>query len=307
MKMPIRAVYSVAGILVFALITCFPVHAQKRIEDRFANVNRVRLHYLIAGRGNPVILLHGYAENSHMWRPLMVELARSHTVIAPDLRGFGQSSKPTTGYDKKTMAQDIHALAQSLGYQHEVVVGHDIGLMVAYAYAAQYPNEVDRIALLDAFLPGVGDLKTVFMLIDIWHFHFYCETPLKLVAGRERIYFEHFWNDFAADPKHSVPEVDRRFYARSYAQPGAMRAGFEVFRNFEQDAKDFDQFAQTKLTMPMLVLTGEKASGEFLIEQARLVDTNLDGVVIKSKGHWLMEEAPSQVIPQLVAFINKSQ
>lgn len=133
------------------------------------------------------------------------------------------------------------------------------------------------------------------------------ETPLKLVAGRERIYFEHFWNDFAADPKHSVPEADRQFYVRSYAQPGAMRAGFEVFRNFEQDAKDFAQFAETKLTMPMLVLAGEKASGEFLIEQARLVDTNVDGVVIKGKGHWLMEEATSEVIPQLVAFINKSQ
>ena len=307
MKTLIRAVYSVVAIVIVALTTCLPVQAQKRIEDRFANVSGVRLHYLIAGKGDLVILLHGYAENSHMWRPLMAQLAKSHTVIAPDLRGFGQSSKPMTRYDKKTMAQDVHALAHSLGYQHEVVVGHDIGLMVAYAYAAQYPNEVDRIVLMDAFLPGVGDWKTVWLLRDLWHFHFYGETPLKLVAGRERIYFEHFWNDFAADRKHSVPEVDRQFYARSYAQPGAMRAGFEVFRNFEQDAKDFAQFAETKLTMPMLVLSGEKASGEFLIEQARLVDTNVDGVVIKGKGHWLMEEAPQLVIPQLVAFINKSQ
>lgn len=307
MKMLIRPVYRIVAIVIVALTTGLPVHAQKRIEDRFANVNGVRLHYLIAGKGTPVILLHGYAQNSHMWRPLMAQLAKNHTVIAPDLRGFGQSSKPMTGYDKKTMAQDVHALAQSLGYQHEVVVGHDIGLMVAYAYAAQYPNEVDRIVLMDAFLPGVGDWKTVWLLRDLWHFHFYGETPLKLVAGRERIYFEHFWNDFAADPKHSVPEADRQFYARSYAQLGAMRAGFEVFRNFEQDAKDFAQFAETKLTMPMLVLTGEKASGEFLIEQARLVDTNVDGVVIKGKGHWLMEEAPQQVIPRLVAFINKSQ
>jgi pimeloyl-ACP methyl ester carboxylesterase len=283
------------------------VCGQVRIQDRFANVAGLRLHYLVAGNGDPVLLLHGYAENSHMWRPLMAELAKSHTVIAPDLRGFGQSSKPMTGYDKKTMAQDVHALALSLGYHRETVVGHDIGLMVAYAYAAQYPNEVDRIVLMDAFLPGVGEWKTVWLLRDLWHFHFYGETPLKLVAGRERIYFEHFWNDFAADPKHSVPEVDRRFYARSYARPGAMRAGFEVFRNFEQDAKDFAQFAETKLTMPMLVLTGEKASGEFLIEQARLVDTNVEGVVIKGKGHWLMEEAQQQVIRQLVAFINKSQ
>jgi pimeloyl-ACP methyl ester carboxylesterase len=278
-------------------------HAQTGIKDRFAQLNGVRLHYLIAGKGDLVLLLHGYAENSHMWRPLMVEVAKTHTVIAPDLRGFGQSSKPTSGYDKKTMAQDVHALTQSLGYQHEIVVGHDIGLMVAYAYAAQYPSEVDRICLMDAFLPGVGDWKSVWLLRDLWHFHFYGETPLKLVSGRERIYFEHFWNDFAANPKHSVPEADRQFYARSYAQPGAMRAGFEVFRNFEQDAKDFAQFAETKLTMPMLVLTGEKASGQFLIEQARLVDTNVEGVVIKGKGHWLMEEAPEQVIPRLVEFI----
>jgi pimeloyl-ACP methyl ester carboxylesterase len=307
MKLFMRASYISAAILFFGLTTCLPVHAQKRIEDRFANGNGVRLHYLIAGKGEPVILLHGYAENSHMWRPLMVELAKSHTVMAPDLRGFGQSSRPVTGYDKKTMAQDIHALVLSVGYHRATVVGHDIGLMVAYAYAAQYSNEVDRIVLMDAFLPGVGDWKKVWLLRDLWHFHFYGETPLKLVAGRERIYFEHFWNDFAADPKHSVPEVDRQFYARSYSQPGAMRAGFEVFRNFEQDAKDFAQFAETKLTMPMLVLSGEKASGEFLIEQARLVDTNVEGVVIKGKGHWLMEEAPQQVIPRLVAFINKSQ
>jgi pimeloyl-ACP methyl ester carboxylesterase len=288
------------------LLIANPVCGQVRIQERFANVAGLRVHYLIAGKGDPVLLLHGYAQNSHMWRPLMAQLANSHTVIAPDLRGFGKTSKPSSGYDKKTMAQDVHALAQSLGYQHSIVVGHDIGLMVAYAYAAQYPTEVDRIVLMDAFIPGVGDWKNVWLLRDLWHFHFYGETPLKLVTGRERIYFEHFWNDFAADPKHSVSETDRQFYARSYAQPGAMRAGFEVFRSFEQDSKDFAEFAQTKLTMPMLVLTGEKASGEFLIEQARLVDTNVNGVVIKGSGHWLIDEAPQQVIPQLVAFIDKS-
>jgi pimeloyl-ACP methyl ester carboxylesterase len=304
-----RALYATASFLLLVLTTYAPAHAQKRNEvtDRFATVNGVRLHYLIAGKGEPVLLLHGYAQNSHMWRPLIDELAKSHTVVAPDLRGFGQSAKPQSGYDKKTMAQDVHALASSLGIRRAAVVGHDIGLMVAYAYAAQYPTEVDRIVLMDAFLPGVGDWKTVWLLRDLWHFHFYGETPLKLVTGRERIYFEHFWNDFAADPTRSVPEADRRFYARSYAQPGAMRAGFEVFRAFEQDAKDFAEFAQNKLTMPMLVLAGEKASGTFLVDQARLVDSNVEGVVVKGSGHWLMEEAPQQVIPQLVAFINKAQ
>lgn len=309
MKIPIRGLLKCAAVVLFSLAVTQTVRPQSRsvVRDGFQTVNDVRLHYLVAGKGEPVILLHGYAQNSRMWRPLIAELAKTRLVIAPDLRGFGQSSKPETGYYKKTMAQDIHALAVSLGFKRASIVGHDIGLMVAYAYAAQYPSEVDRIVLLDAFLPGVGDWTTVWLLRDLWHFHFYGVTPLKLVAGRERIYFEHFWNDFAADPKHSVPEADRRFYARAYAQPGAMRAGFEVFRAFEQDAKDFELLAQTKLTMPMLVLTGEKASGEFLIQQARLVDTNVDGVVIKGSGHWLMEEAPQQVIPQLVAFINKSR
>jgi pimeloyl-ACP methyl ester carboxylesterase len=307
MKMLTQALFSVAAVLVLSFTTNSIVSGQNQvaIEDRFADVNGVRLHYLIAGKGDPVILLHGYAETSRMWRPLMVELAKTHTVVAPDLRGFGGSSKANNGYEKKSMAQDVHALALSLGYRRASIVGHDIGLMVAYAYAAQYASEVDRIVLMDAFLPGVGDWQHVFLLRDLWHFHFYGETPLKLVAGRERIYFEHFWNDFAADPKHSVPEADRQFYAETYAQPGGMRAGFEVFRAFEQDAKDFAQLAQTKLTMPMLVLTGEKASGTFLIEQARMVDSEVQGVVIKGSGHWLMEEAPGQVIPQLVVFINK--
>jgi pimeloyl-ACP methyl ester carboxylesterase len=293
--------------VVFGIASNSQAQGRVVINDGFASLDGVRLHYLVAGKPNaePVILLHGYAQNSWMWRPLMAKLAETRFVIAPDLRGFGQSSKPVDGYYKKTMAQDIHNLAVSLGFKHTTVVGHDIGLMVAYAYAAQYPAEVDRIALLDAFLPGVGNWTTVWLLRDLWHFHFYGETPLKLVTGRERIYFEHFWNDFAADRTHSVPEADRQFYARSYAQPGAMRAGFEVFRSFEQDAKDFAKLAETKLNIPMLVLTGEKASGEFLIDQARLVDTNVEGVVIKGKGHWLMEEAPQEVIPKLVAFINK--
>ena len=275
------------------------------VDDRVADVSGVRLHYLVAGTGDPVILLHGYAETSHMWRPLIGELAKTHTVVAPDLRGFDQSSKPDSGYDKKTMAQDVHALAVSLGFNRAKVVGHDIGLMVAYAYAAQYPTEVDRLVLMDAFLPGVGNWESVWLLRDLWHFHFYGEVPLKLVEGRERIYFEHFWNDFAADPKHSVPEADRQFYASAYARPGGMRAGFEVFRAFAQDAKDFARFAQVRLTMPMLILSGEKAGGEFLIQQGRLVADNVEGVLVKGSGHWLIEEAPDQVIPKLLDFLTR--
>ncbi len=276
--------------------------AQPKVQERFADVSGVKIHYLTAGEGSPVLLLHGFAQTSRMWLPLMAKLATNHRVIAPDLRGFGDSAKPATGYDKKTLAQDIHGLMRSLGIQKVAIAGHDIGLMVAYAYAAQYPSEVDRIALMDAFLPGVGDWSKVWLLRDLWHFHFYGETPLALVTGRERTYLAHFWNDFAADRKRSVSEADRRFYATKYALPGGMKSGMEVFRAFEQDAKDFAGFAKTKLHMPMLVLTGEKASGQFLIEQGRLVDDNVEGVVIQGSGHWLVDEYPGEVLPKLVAF-----
>ena len=294
----------VALVAAASLSVSSPAAAQAP-QSRFADVNGVKLHYLVAGKGDPVILVHGYAETSHMWLPLIKELQKDHLVIAPDLRGFGDSSMPESNYTKAVMAQDIHALAQSLKLDHVRIVGHDIGLMVAYAYAAQYPAEVDRIALMDAFLPGVGDWQQVWLLRDLWHFHFYGKTPLALVAGRERIYFEHFWNDFAADPTHSIPEADRVYYAKVYAKPGRMRAGFEVFHAFPQDAVDFAGFAKTPLTMPMLVLTGEKASGQTLITQARLVDTNVEGVVIQGSGHWLMEEATAQVVPKLVDFLGK--
>ena len=273
------------------------------IAERFAEVNGVRLHYRVAGTGSPVVLLHGYAQTGHMWLPLVPSLAQRHTVIVPDLRGAGASAKPESGYDKKTLAQDIHALTDSLGFERVRIVGHDIGLMVAYAYAAQFPQAAERVVLMDAFLPGIGSWKDVWLLRDLWHFHFHGEVPLALVEGRERIYFEHFWNDFAADPKHSVPEADRQIYAAAYAQPGGMRAGFEYFRAFERDAQDFAQLATTRLAMPMLVLTGEKASGEFLIEQAKLVASDVRGIVIKGSGHWLMDEAPATVMPAIIDFV----
>src|SRR6201993_2927829 len=289
---------------------CSPTVAPKAEQlpagftEKSATVNGVRIHYKIGGQGPAVVLLRGYAETSHMWLPLMPLLAKGHTVIAPDLRGAGDSERPEGGYDKKTMAKDIRELVQQLGYKQVSLVGHDIGLMVAYAYAAQYPNEVSKVVLMDAFLPGVGDWKSVWLMRDLWHFHFYGETPLALVKGRERIYFEHFWNDFAADRTKSVPEADRQFYAAAYARDDGMRAGFEYFKNFEQDAKDFAALSTTRLNMPFLVLTGEKASGTFLIDQAKLVAINVSGTVVEGSGHWLMEEAPDQVIPALVTFVN---
>jgi pimeloyl-ACP methyl ester carboxylesterase len=295
-----------AALLALSTTLMNPGHAFAQApQSKFAEVNGVRLHYLIAGKGDPVVLLHGYAESSHMWLPLIAKLADKHTVIAPDLRGFGQSAAPEDGYTKAAMARDIHALVKSLGYGRIRLVGHDIGLMVAYAYAAQYPDDVDRLVLMEAFLPGVGDWNSVFLLRDLWHFHFYGKTPLALVTGRERIYLEHFWNDFAADPGKSLSERDRVFYAKEYAQPGHIKAGMEVFRAFPKDAEDFAGFAKTKLAMPLLVLSGEKAGGPFLIEQGKMVATNVEGVLVKGSGHWLMEEATGQVTPKLVEFLDR--
>jgi pimeloyl-ACP methyl ester carboxylesterase len=270
-----------------------------------ATVNGVRLHFRIGGSGPPVMLLHGFAETGHMWDPVLPLMAPRHTVVVPDLRGAGASDKPEHGYDKKTMAEDMFALAKSLDMAENLtIVGHDIGLMVAYAYAAQHPSGTARVVLMDAFLPGIGNWKDMWLLRDLWHFHFYGEVPLALVAGRERIYLEHFWNDFAADPRHSVPEADRQRYAADYAQPGAMRAAFEYFRAFEQDAADFVQMAKTPLPMPVRVIAGEKSGGSFLIDQVRLAARDVDGTVIPGAGHWLLEEAPDKVIPVLQAYVH---
>ena len=276
----------------------------KGFTEKTAEVDGVTIQYKVGGHGPVVVLLHGYTQTSHMWMPLLPRLATSHTVVAPDLRGAGGSARPPDGYEKKTLANDIHGLVHQLGHERVQLVGHDIGLMVAYAYAAQYAGEVSKVVLMDAFLPGVGNWKDVWLLRDLWHFHFYGETPLALVQGRERIYFEHFWNDFAADRTRSVPEPDRQLYAAAYARADGMRAGFEYFKAFEQDAKDFAAFAARKLDMPFLVLTGEKASGTFLIDQARMVATHVSGTIVKGSGHWLMEEAPDQVIPAIVAFLS---
>ena len=276
--------------------------AQAAIESRFADVNGTRLHYLIAGQGGPVILLHGYPQTSHMWRPLIAELAKTHTVVAPYLRGAGRSAKPETGYDKKTMAQDIRELARSLGLGRVKVAGHDIGAMVAYAYAAQYPDEVYRIALLDGYLPGIGDWHFAWLSPALWHHHFTDATALKLVAGREAVYFEHFWNDFAVNKDRTVPEADRRLYAEAYAQPGGMRAGFEYFRAFEQDAEDFKAFARSRLDTPMMVFAGQTPAGDFLAYQSRLVAVNVEVLTFDGAGHWLMEEAPEKLIPQIESF-----
>jgi len=273
------------------------------ISSRTAEVGGVTLHYLTAGHGPAVILLHGYTQTSRMWRPIMPRLAEKFTVIAPDLPGIGDSSIPKDGLDMKTAAIRIHALAKSLGVQKAEVVGHDIGLMVAYAYAAQFPAETEKLIVLDAFLPGVAGWEDVYNNPGIWHFRFNGPTPEMLVRGRERIYFDYFWNDFAADKTHSIPETDRAAYVAAYSRPGRMRAGWAYFVSFQQAAKDFAQLSQTKLTMPVLAIGGDKANGTVLGNQMKLVATNATMIVLKDTGHWVLEEQPKETMDALMKFL----
>jgi pimeloyl-ACP methyl ester carboxylesterase len=273
------------------------------IASRTANVEGVKLHYLTAGSGPALILLHGYTQTSLMWKPVIPEVAKKFTVIAPDLPGIGDSEIPANGLDMKNAAIRMHELAKSLGVQRARVVGHDIGLMVAYAYAAQFPMEVEKLVLMDAFLPGVAGWEEVYNSPSIWHFRFNGPTPEALVRGRERIYFDYFWNDFAADKTHSIPEADRAAYVAAYARPGRMRAGWAYFVSFQQAAKDFAQLSQAKLPFPVLVIGGEKANGDVLGRQAKLVASNVTVVVLKDTGHWVLEERPKETTDALVKFL----
>jgi pimeloyl-ACP methyl ester carboxylesterase len=273
------------------------------IFSRTATIDGVNLHYLTAGHGTPVILLHGYAETSRMWRPIIPALATRFTVIAPDLPGIGDSDIPADGLDMKSAAVRIHNLAKSLGVQKAEVVGHDIGLMVAYAYAAQFPADVTKLVLMDAFLPGVEGWEPIYDSPDIWHFRFNGPTPEALVQGRERTYFAYFWNDLAADKNHSIPQADREAYIAAYSRPGRMHAGWAYFVSFLQAAKDFSQLSQTKLTIPVLTIGGDKSLGEALGQQAKLVATDVTVVVLKNTGHWVLEEQPKETTDALEKFL----
>ena len=277
--------------------------AGKTAESRFAKIEGKKLQYLIAGEGPAVILLHGYTQTSRMWRPLIEKLKDKFTVIAPDLPGIGDSDVPKNGSDMKTAAVRVHALAKSLGITNARVVGHDIGLMVAYAYAAQFPAEVEKLVVMDAFLPGVSGWELAYNDPNTWHFRFNGPTPEALVKGREKTYFAYFWNDLAADSKRSLPTADRNAYVAAYSRPGRMRAGWAYFAAWPETANDFAQMAKTKLTMPVLSIAGEKASAAILSPQMKLVATDVTVLNLKETGHWLMEERPEETMKALTAFL----
>jgi pimeloyl-ACP methyl ester carboxylesterase len=255
-----------------------------------------------AGSGPVVVLLHGYAETSDSWAPLAAELIKSYTVVVPDLRGIGRSSRPAGGYDKKTQAADIRAVVTALGYDRASVVSHDIGIMVAYAYAARYPDKVERLVVMDAPIPGIAPWDEIVRNPALWHFSFRGPDAERLVEGREQIYLERIWNAFSGDPA-KPDEATRAYYAAQYAQPGAMRAGFAHFTAFSQDVEDNKIFQRTKLTMPVLAVGGEKSFGATEAVVMRNVATNVREAVVPGAGHWLMEESPTFTIALIQDFL----
>jgi pimeloyl-ACP methyl ester carboxylesterase len=290
------------------LAGAFPAFAagtavNKAFAAHDAEIEGLKIHYTSGGHGPAVILLHGFAETSRMWNPILPVLGEKFTVIAPDLPGIGDSGVPEKGLDMMSAAKSIHALVRSLGIEKARVVGHDIGLMVAYAYAAQFPSEVEKLVLMDAFLPGVEGWEPIYNDPHIWHFRFNGPTPEALVRGRERIYFAYFWNDLAADKTRSLSRADREAYIRAYSRPGRMHAAWQYFVVFPQTATEFAPMAPSKLTMPVLSIGGDKSLGKELGAQVKLVATDATVVVLPDTGHWILEERPKETTEALLKFL----
>ncbi len=273
-------------------------------EMREVQANDATIHVRIGGKGPAVLMLHGYGETGDMWEPLAAEMAKDHTIIVPDLRGMGLSSHPADGYDKKTQAGDIETVLRSLNIQSVDLVTHDIGNMVGFAFAVQHPDQVSRFVLIDAPVPGVGPWEEILKNPLLWHFRFGGPDMERLVAGRERIYLDRFWNDFSADPSR-FDEASREHYAALYALPGAMHSGFAQFAAFDQDAVDNKAFLEIsgKLKMPVLALGGEKSFGLQMAAVMRFAADNVTEGVIPGSGHWIMEENPEATVKAVTAFL----
>lgn len=253
------------------------------------------------GKGPPVLLLHGYVETGDMWEPLAQTLAERFTVIVPDLPGLGQSTIAKSGYDKKTQAQSLHRAVESLGFRQISIVGHDLGGIVGYAYAALFRSDVQSLVFMEAPIPGVGPWREVATMPALWHWHFGGPDMERLVEGRERIYFDHFWR-FAAHPEKIDPAT-RDHYAAQYSKPGGMRAGFAQFAAFDQDARDNQELSRQPLTIPVLSIGGERAFGHLPAAFMRAVAHDVREVVLADTGHWLLEENPKQVIEIVADFL----
>lgn len=276
-----------------------------RMEEIQASGATIYVRY--GGEGPAVVLLHGYGETGDMWVPMARDLMRDHTVVVPDLRGLGLSSKPASGYDKKTQAKDVAAVLDALKIQKVDLVAHDIGNMVGYAFAAQYPARVTRLVLIDAPLPGVGPWEEILKNPLLWHFRFGGPDMERLVEGRERIYLDRFWNEFSADPA-KFTDAAREHYARLYALPGAMHSGFSQFAAFDQDAADNRAFvASAKLSMPVLAVGGEHSFGPMMATVVRFAATNVREAVVPGSGHWIMEENPGATVDMVRTFLETAR
>jgi pimeloyl-ACP methyl ester carboxylesterase len=279
-----------------------PYPAEFRTQE--IEANGATIHVRIGGGGPAVVLIHGFGESGDMWAPLAASLARNHTVIVPDLRGMGRSSKPADGFSKMNQAADIAALMDALKVARSDVVAHDIGNMVAFAFAAQHPERVGKFVLIDAPVPGVGPWEEILKNPLLWHFRFGGPDMERLVAGRERIYLDRFWNEFSADPAH-FDEASRQHYAALYAMPGAMHSGFAQFAAFDQDAIDNRALLaeRGKLKMPILAIGGEKSFGTQMAAVMRAGADNVSEAVVPNSGHWIMEENPQATVAMVRGFL----
>jgi pimeloyl-ACP methyl ester carboxylesterase len=261
----------------------------------------------VGGDGPAVLLLHGFGDTGDMWEPLAQILVKDHTVIVPDLRGMGLSSHPEGGYEKVAQARDIAAILDQLKVQQVTLVTHDIGNMVGYALAAQYPERVTKWVVLDAPLPGLGTWNALLSNPKVWHFNFRGPDVERLVAGRERILLDRFYNDLSANPK-GIDEKTREHYAALYARPKAIHDALSgQFAAFAQDAEDNRAlFAKSgKLPMPVLAIGGDHSFGASMQSELASAASNVQGAVITNSGHWIMEEQPQQAIGIIVPFIGR--
>jgi pimeloyl-ACP methyl ester carboxylesterase len=268
--------------------------------------NGTSLYVRVGGKGPAVVLLHGFGTTGDMWAPLAAVLVKDHTVIVPDLRGMGLSAHPDAGYTKKNQALDIAGVMDALKVEQAALVTHDIGDMVGYALAVQFPKRITRWATIDSPLPGVGNWDTIVRSPLLWHFNFRGPDVERLVQGRERIYLDRFYNELSGDPKR-IDEQTRQHYAELYAQPHAMHDAFEQFGTFTQDAADNKALlaARGKLPMPVLAVGAEKLFGSGMADEIRSVASDVTGGVVPDSGHWIMEENPQATVTLVTEFIAK--
>ncbi|MEO5889167.1 MAG: alpha/beta hydrolase [Ferruginibacter sp.] len=281
-----------------------PAAPPANFKHQVANVNGVDIHYVIGGEGEPLVLVHGFGQNWFMWNRLLPELSKHFTIIAPDLRGVGESGKPAGGYDKKNMAVDIHELVKKLGYKNINLAGHDVGLMVAYAYAAQFGTEVKKVALMDALMPGVDPVWSDFSTRAWWFGFFARPVAGELVAGQAKEFLTDFW-PVVGHINDAFTKEERDEFIRAYSVPGATTGSFHWFGAFPRDATDNRELMKQKLQMPLLAMGAEFQSASFLAEHCRLVAKNVTEVKVMGAGHWIVQEQTAQVLKGLEDFFEK--